>query len=503
LRWVAWTAAVLALAVAGIVLGLRLQRPVTVDTALGSVSVRVTPAWSGSVDAFVPLADWGIRADAFDAPFELHVEPRRVDRQALIHAAGGDRRVLRQAEQDARDAAGHVLATAILWAAAGALALGAVAALAAIALGPGRLRALLLVVLTPLAAVVLMLAAVERARDSFDVDAFEQPSFYARGAELSQLLKVAETAQSAEVTYRNSVQRTLAGYATLLAAGGRFSRVETETPSVLVSDLHANVVVLNPLGRLFSAGPVFFAGDFGQRGTRAEAKLIVPRVTDLGHPLVAVSGNHDSTLIMRRLARAGAIVLTEHGRLNRRGAVEPPLVRRVAGLRVAGYQDPLEWRGDDPSDPRRVFSFAERTHGDQEYARARDRIYRWFARLRPVPDVVLIHQNGLAQALARRVQADDPTSQLVILTGHDHRQHVDLYGGVTVVDAGTTGAGGLFGVGTTAVGIAPLHFAGAHLRAIDLVQVEPISGAAKAERVIPESPSACEIELVRCHPDQP
>ena len=496
-------AAVIALAVCGTILGLRLQRPVTVDTALGSVSVRVTPAWSGSVDAFVPLADWGIRVDAFDAPFELHVEPRRVDRRALIEAASGDRRVLRQSEQDARDAAGHVLATAVLWAAAGALALGLVAALAALAARafrvPDRLSVVLLIVLPPLAAGGLMLGAIERARDSFDPDAFEQPSFYARGAELSQLLKVADKAQSAEASYRNSVQRTLAGYATLLAAGARFSRIETETPSVLVSDLHANVVVLKALRGLFSAGPVFFVGDFGQRGTRAEANLIVPRVTDLGHPLVAVSGNHDSRLMMRRLAGAGAIVLTERGRLGPGGRVEGPPVQRIAGLQVAGHSDPLEWRRGDPSAPGRVFSFAERPHGEQEYARASDRIYRWFSRLRPEPDVVLIHENGLAQALARRVHADDATRGLVILTGHDHRQHVDVYGGITVVDAGTTGAGGLFGVATTAVGIAPLHFAGAHLRAIDLVQVEPISGAAEAERVIPGSPAACEIERVRCH----
>lgn len=151
-----------------------------------------------------------------------------------------------------------------------------------------------------------MFAAIERARDSFDPKAFEQPSFYARGAELSQLLQVTDKAQSAESTYRNSVQRTLAGNATLLTAAGRLSRGETGSSSVLVSDLHANVVVLDPLRGLFSDGPVFFAGDFGQRGTKAEADLIVPRLTALGHPLVAVSGNHDSTLMMRRLARAGA-----------------------------------------------------------------------------------------------------------------------------------------------------------------------------------------------------
>jgi hypothetical protein len=98
--------------------------------------------------------------------------------------------------------------------------------------------------------------------------------------------------------------------------------------------------------------------------------------------------------------------------------------------------------------------------------------------------VVLIHQNGLAQALARRAQEHGDTDGLLILTGHDHKQHIDLYGDVTVVDSGTAGTGGAFGVATMPVGVAPLHFAadGARLRAVDLVQVEPISGAAEAER---------------------
>jgi predicted phosphodiesterase len=501
-RAVAWVATSLVLAVAGAMLGLRLAGPSVAETALGSASVDVRPAWAGSVDAYIPVADWGIRAHAFSAPLELHVEPRRVDRQALIEAAAGKRRILERAEQDARAAARAALTRALLWSGAGALALGIVAALAAAAFrGSGR-RALLAVAVGPaLAALVLGGVVIERAQATFEPAAFERPRFYARGAELGQLLNVADTAQRTEQRYRNAVQRTLSGYATLLTAGGRLSPVKTSPPSVLLSDLHGNLLVLKPLRRLFAGRPVFFAGDLGQRGTRAEAKLLVPRLTALGRPLVAVSGNHDSRLLMRRLAAAGATVLTERGRLRGDGSTDGQPVRRVAGLRVAGYADPLEWRGPAPDDPERVFSFAERAGGRREYARVQQRIYRWYTELRPAPDVVLIHQNGLAQALARRVHATRPATALLILTGHDHRQHIDVYGEVTVVDAGTAGAGGLFGVGAEAVGVAPLHFAGdgARLRAVDLVQVEPISGAAEAERVIPGTLAACETDHVHCH----
>jgi Calcineurin-like phosphoesterase superfamily domain len=498
----AWVGACLAMALGGTVLGLRVAGPSVAETALGSVSVRVRPAWEGNVDAFIPIADWGVRAHAFSAPMELHVEPRGVDRMALIEAASGERRVLDRAEQDASEAAGDALYRALLWSVGGAFAIGGVASLASrVRRGP-RLRTSLMWLLgPPLAALLLGVVVIERAQATFEPEAFERPRFYARGAELAQLLKVADKAGEAERGYRNAVQRTLSGYATLLTAGARLSSVETSTPTVLLSDLHGNAVVLKSLKRLFAGRPAFFAGDFGQRGTRAEAKLLIPRLTELGRPLVAVSGNHDSRLFMRRLAAGGAIVLTQHGRLGPDGSTDGKPVQSVAGLRVAGFSDPLEWRTGNPGSPERVFSFAERPDGEREYARVEERLYSWYVALEPAPDVVLIHQNGLAQALARQVTEDGVPDTLLILTGHDHKQHVDLYGEVTVVDAGTAGAGGLFGVGTTPVGVAQLHFASkeARLRAIDLVQVEPISGAAEAERVIPESPEACEVDRVRCH----
>jgi hypothetical protein len=64
---------------------------------------------------------------------------------------------------------------------------------------------------------------------------------------------------------------------------------------------------------------------------------------------------------------------------------------------------------------------------------------------------------------------------------------------VTVVDAGTVGASGLYGVGRDFVGLADLHFAGRELQAADLIAVEPVSGAAEARRaVIAPCQAVCE-----------
>ena len=90
----------------------------------------------------------------------------------------------------------------------------------------------------------------------------------------------------------------------------------------------------------------------------------------------------------------------------------------------------------------------------------------------------------------------------MILTGHDHQQHVDRYGNVLVVDAGTVGAGGIFGIGQEQVGMAELHLpAGQAIpRTVDLIQVQPFTGAATAERVVTSSQAFCERQHVNCHP---
>ena len=73
-------------------------------------------------------------------------------------------------------------------------------------------------------AVVLRLAA------TFDSNAFSHPRFYARGAELQQLLHVADDAQQEAAGYTSQVQRALGSFAALVATGGRFAR-EGRPPS--------------------------------------------------------------------------------------------------------------------------------------------------------------------------------------------------------------------------------------------------------------------------------
>src|SRR5215218_6859283 len=137
-KWIGITALWLAIATLGALTGLRLAGPIDRDTAIGSIRLRIQASWHGQVDAYVPLADWGIRANAFSGPLTVRVEPRGVDRQALLRAAAGDRAVLNRAEADARDAATTAVIRAVVFSGLGVLAAGILGALLRAALARRR-----------------------------------------------------------------------------------------------------------------------------------------------------------------------------------------------------------------------------------------------------------------------------------------------------------------------------------------------------------------------------
>jgi Calcineurin-like phosphoesterase superfamily domain len=473
-----------ALAVAGVFLGLRIASPGEYETELGRVSVRVTPSTHGEVEAYVPLADWGVRFHAFRAPMRLHLEPRTVQRDVVLRAASGERAPVRATEAGLRTAVRKTVFRTLRFALGGAVLVAVFLALGLAAFGV-RPRA----VLIGAPASVVVVAAIAcgatlwQAQASFDERALDRPTFYARGAELVQLLDAATNAREAGDGYASKVQGAVGGFASLLADPSA-GRVDETRAALLASDLHNNRVALDSLRDYARDKPVFFVGDFGNTGSPTEARLLAPGVAGIGREVVAVSGNHDSTIFMRSLARRGVTVLTRDGTLHADGSHGPQIVD-VAGLRVAGFDDPQEWHSADPDNARRIFSFSELPDPEQAVTRAQADLLRWYDRLPRRPDVVLIHQNGLAQWLASRLHQRGVTRPLTILTGHDHRQHVTGYGPVSVVDAGTVGASGIYGVGRDSVGLGELHFAPAgNLEAADLIAVEPVSGAAQAQRVV-------------------
>jgi predicted phosphodiesterase len=249
---------------------------------------------------------------------------------------------------------------------------------------------------------------------------------------------------------------------------------------MVASDIHANWLTLPAFARYADHRPVFLVGDFVLEGTPIEAS-IAQRAARLGHPTVAVSGNHDSPVVMRRLARAGAIVLTHAGRMSGDGTVTGPAVVTVDGLKVAGYEDPLAAQAG---------SFGHRLDlSEAELADETIRVENWFDALPVRPDIVLVHDFRVAASLRAHVAAEG--GSVIVLTGHDHRQHVDRSGDVVEVDGGTLGAGGVFAVGHAPAGFAQVHLtADGWPAAVDLISADPITGDATARRIALDPPGA-------------
>ncbi|MEJ7876712.1 MAG: metallophosphoesterase family protein, partial [Solirubrobacterales bacterium] len=460
-----------ALAAASMVGGLRLAGPVESQTELGRVSFEVAADDSfGRVDAYVPIADWGIRADAFDAPFELEVEIRSLDRQGALEAAGGAQEAVEATREDLKDSAQSAVIRGFAW------GLGATLA-AALVLWLVRSRSRRFAFAAAWVAgtgVVGTAACLLLASLTFDARAFSSPSYYGRGPELAQLLAFFERQQDND-RYTSTFENALSNFSAYLAESPRVGEGE-DRAIFFGSDLHSNFAILSALTTFVGDQPFILAGDFGTAGTEAEARLVSPRLTALSDQVVAVSGNHDSEVFMEALAEAGVSVLGTAGQLGADGTFEEGFLS-LDGLEIAGFSDPLESSGSDPGSADRVFSFPELENGEELEAEAKVELVSWFDALPSDPDIVLVHQNALAQHLATSLTDDGYAQPLTIVTGHNHIQQIDRYasGQINVVNAGTLGAGGPLRVGQESAGLGELHFAetDAALQSVDLIRIEP------------------------------
>lgn len=479
LHMVAIGAAVV-VAIGGTLAGWRLAGPTETETTLGRVSFEVAPHAFGAADAFVPIADWGLRADAFDSLFKLNVEVRAVDRRGAVTAASGDAAVLDGLERDLEDGAKAAVVRALAWGLASALVCATLLWLGGRRSTPIRRGAYA----GALAAAAIAGGSALAASTTFDAKAFNDPAYYGRGQELAQLLAFLER-QRENDRYTATFANALANFTAYLSEAPRVG----DAPGrdfAFGSDLHNNALIVSSLAGFVEDNPFLLAGDFGHEGNEAEARLIAPRLAALSDRVIAVSGNHDSAPLMRAIVRNGVTVLTQDGRLRADGDRVGSPVIRVRGLAIAGFSDPLEWQGPDPGSPARVFSFPELEDGDELEAEAKNELVTWFLGLTREPDVVLVHQNALAQHLAAELAAGGYERPLVIVTGHNHYQQIDRYGSVVVVNAGTLGAGGVLRVGQEAAGLGLMHFVGAEpkLRSVDLIEIQPLSGQASADRAV-------------------
>ncbi len=501
LRTPALILTVVVCALAGAWTGPRLAGPGVYATTVADVQLRfgVTTPGRRGLDLYVPLADWGLRSAVTGAPVRVRAEPRRINRPGVVRTVSDrDAGTVHALRAELDDALRAALLRHALFALAGALCGGLLAALIWHAAG-GRGRRL---ALAPAGAVGLVLVLggglAAWGALTFDGKQLDQPNYYASGIELERIVSQADALRASGAKYSSRVDNALRGISGLLDdSGGNANPLSAPKRGdtrrlVLASDIHNNVLTLPSLRRYANGAPTVLAGDFTVNGGAMEAPL-VRRMAAVSKTVVAVSGNHDSPGIMRQFERDGVTVLDHTDG-----------VKTISAIKMTGFEDPLAFAaGEFPRGIRAGMSFGDIKNGKALREAAIEERWRWWRALPERPQVLIVHQEGLGRALAERIQAAEPDGPpLTILVGHTHRQRMDLYGPVTVVNSGSIGAGGLFGIGEQSVGLALLDLRRTDnaLEATDLISQNPKTTAAQARRVITDSPD-CDDTLVFCHDD--
>jgi predicted phosphodiesterase len=437
--------------------------------SIGEIRESVSPGHRGALDVYVPLLDWGVRFEAVRLPVRLRVDLQTVDRTVAANLAGGAPLNVQQVREQARAALTDYLERLIVLMVLAGAALGVLTAFAV------RSRALRL--RCTLAAAVLTAVALGTVTALLipPQGRLDDPQYYAHGPDIPQALNALDAIRRTSGTLDQEFDAQLVGLARLVIDPGRRRSLAGQPVATVASDLHNNAFGIGVLERVANGGPVFFPGDLTDRGTPLETS-VVRRVVHTGHPFVFVTGNHDSDLEAGQLAREGAIVLTRRGRLKPQGGYGP-LIVKVDGLRVAGYDDPFERRSAD--------SFRDRYDNTPDPV-MQAQFLNWVIPLLPKVDVIMVHEPALiapALALLDRTPPDHP---IVFVVGHTHIAALQRQDDVTVINGGSVGAGGTGNLADqTPLGIARFIFArrpAFQPLAADLITIDPGTGSSSARR---------------------
>jgi predicted phosphodiesterase len=439
------------------------------DLSVGRIEVSVQPFHRGALDIYVPLVDWGARFGAVRFPARLSIDVRTVNRQAAQRLAEGQLPDVEAVRDEARDGVVSYLRELFLLVFLWGLTAGLIVALAVRGHGAPRLRWLFGTAGGMALGGCLLLALLLPPRGEI-----ADPEYYANGPDIPIALRAIEQAQGSARVISEELNEQLVGLARLVSESSARGAGELRS-FVVASDLHNNLLALPALDRAVGSRPLFFAGDLTSSGSPFEFSL-VRRIVRLGHPFVFVSGNHDSDALVRRMALAGGLVLTERGRLRADGTYGPVVVR-VRGLRVAGYADPFERRASE-----RFRARGEPRPDEEQREEFRD----WLEPLVGRVDVVMVHEPQLAEDAAEELRRSPPRRPLVLLTGHTHASSFQASPNLVELNGGTVGGGGTGNLEKTQpFGLAVLTYTRDEAfepEAADLVEIDAHIGSARAER---------------------
>jgi predicted phosphodiesterase len=397
--------------------------------SVGTINIGVSPFHHGALDVYVPLVDWGARFGGVRLPARLTVEVRSVDRGAAETLARGHRLDVDNVRAEARGAVESVIKRLLVIGLVAGVVLGGLTAAAVRSVLPRasvRLRWGGLIAVGASLATVAVVAILLPPRGRI-----AEPTYYAHGPDLPRALEALQSLQRSRTALDQELNDQLVGLARLVVAPGDRPGLSGRPRLVVASDLHNNVLALPTLERATRDLPLVFAGDLTDKGTPLEASL-VQRIARMGRPTVVVGGNHDSDTLLKDLAADGAVVLTQFGRLRSDGS-HGPMVVKVGGLRMAGFTDPFLRRADQQYDDKYRVGLTNA---------AAEEFRRWFERIEPHVDAVVVHEPEVAASVLGELRRDPPDHPIMIIDAHTHRLFLRADPGLLEVNPGTIGAGG-------------------------------------------------------------
>jgi hypothetical protein len=194
------------------------------------------------------------------------------------------------------------------------------------------------------------------------------------------------------------------------------SEMQTDLKVLHVGDIHNNPAAFDFIEELVNNFKIQFiidTGDLTDYGTALEAKII-DRIPNLKVPYVFIPGNHESPLILSRLAHTKRVILLLQKKL------------QIEGLTIIGAADPA------------AINYSSDMVTPDQYLKAKQLLSTRVTSLATPPDIIAVHNRILAESLIGVAP--------LILHGHDHVYKLSVEKGTIIDDAGTTGAAGLRGL---------------------------------------------------------
>jgi predicted phosphodiesterase len=252
---------------------------------------------------------------------------------------------------------------------------------------------------------------------TYDTSAFLSPTFSGSLSIAPKLIGPVEEATQHIDAFRTALEQIVSGSARVYTTIAASPPAGPNTIKVLhISDIH-----LSPLGFTFAqqiaqgfgVDFVVDTGDITTFGTPAE-NFVTKYIPGFHLPYVFVRGNHDSGSLVQAMSRERNVRVLDGSETT------------VDGITLYGYPDPVFNNNDHDLDSKQF---------EQQVETADPIIARQVESLPRPPDIVMVHDNRMAQSLAGHVP--------LVLSGHFHVPAKTITDGTLYLQIGSTGGAGI------------------------------------------------------------